>query len=341
MDSATHCCGKCAALDDGVARAEEHDADCARCECANIAVERASALEHLRVQATELKCTIHETADGANGLKAAAELAVKATARYERGVQLSTWAAKAAAATDAVLRPARPCPSGCGFAITSHPTHCCAPCERGAPEHGPKCEGKPCGSAAVERAAALKERRAHASLLRKSLEDKTWAAEELHKAHDACERSHESYLKAMQARRAADRLAPSPLDEVLEGGATSASMSARDAKLREVQKEGDEGARQLQLAMDALPGGTHGAERFKEQYEAFGNVSALASSMDTLATVQSCVALVADKRRLVEELEATLRSEATHLTRELAPLQVGLHAPISAPLRHACMRPFR
>jgi len=126
----------------------------------------------------------------------------------------------------------------------------------------------------------------------------------------------------MQARRAADRLAPSPLDDVLEDSlANSASLSARDAKMREVQKEGDEGAKLLQKALDALPGGTHGTERFASQYETFADVSGLASSMDTLATVQSCVTLVAEKMKLLEEIEALLRKELNALRNELTPIE--------------------
>ena len=94
-----------------------------------------------------------------------------------------------------------------------------------------------------------------------------------------------------------------------------------DAKMREVQKEGDEGAKMLQNAIEGLPGGTHGAERFKAQYDTFRDVSALASDMDSLATVQGCVALVADKMKIVEEVEATLRKEVAALKGELEPIE--------------------
>jgi hypothetical protein len=77
----------------------------------------------------------------------------------------------------------------------------------------------------------------------------------------------------------------------------------------------------LQMAIEGLPGGTHGAERFKAQYDAFRDVSALASDMDSLATVQGCVALVADKMKIVEEVEATLRKEVAALKGELEPIE--------------------
>lgn len=36
-----------------------------------------------------------------------------------------------------------PCPSGCGFARTWHPTHCCGACQARRGTHGPSCERRP------------------------------------------------------------------------------------------------------------------------------------------------------------------------------------------------------
>ena len=61
-------------------------------------------------------------------------------------------------------------------------------------------------------------------------------------------------------------------------------------------------------------------ERFQAQYDAFKDVSALASDMKTLAIVQGCVTLVAEKLRILEEMEATLRSEIKEASDELSPM---------------------
>lgn len=86
----SHCCGRSAELDDGVYRPDEHDPKCDKLECCDMGVERAAALEHLRREAATLRTTIKATSEGADGLKAGADLETKARAKYERCIQVRT-----------------------------------------------------------------------------------------------------------------------------------------------------------------------------------------------------------------------------------------------------------
>lgn len=43
-----------------------------------------------------------------------------------------------------LMLPQRPCPSGCGFVVTWHATHCCLNCKKKPGSHGPLCKKKKC-----------------------------------------------------------------------------------------------------------------------------------------------------------------------------------------------------
>mmetsp|Transcript_54344 Transcript_54344/g.129494 ORF Transcript_54344/g.129494 Transcript_54344/m.129494 type:complete len:543 (-) Transcript_54344:133-1761(-) len=61
--------------------------------------------------------------------------------------------------TDAKKSPSesKPCPSGCGFEVTWHETHCCVACKKNPGTHGGKCEKKACAKTPAAPVAPVEE----------------------------------------------------------------------------------------------------------------------------------------------------------------------------------------
>ena len=137
---------------------------------------------------------------------------------------------------------ARPCPSGCGFATTRHPTHCCGLCSREPGTHASSCERQACADPATERAAALVELGEQAASFRSAADLSTAQIQKLRGPVDQCKQAHGHFLRSMQLLRAAEHLGDAPPSAASRGTGegSAAEASPRQAKTAEALKEVEE-----------------------------------------------------------------------------------------------------
>ena len=185
---------------------------------------------------------------------------------------------------------------------------CCAACAKGAGQHGVRCNRTACADRLEERAKALQEMRDEAAGLRQVLQKAGGAVVSLKPVWELCSTAHDHYMRAMQKQRAADAL-----------GTDEGAAEAREARRKDAVAEGTAGGEALQKAYDSLP--EEVVDRFPSQCEAFRMVPAAAlGHLDSLEGVQKFVTLAFEKKKMINDIEAALRQEASTARERLKPM---------------------